>query len=58
MPETQTQAEMQPPAKPPRVATGFDDEIEDLGDRIAALTPAQARQLERYLDVLNQAGGS
>lgn len=38
------------PHKPPPVATGFaGDDIEDLGERIAALEPEQAAELWRYL---------
>lgn len=52
MPETKTQEVLTPPPKNPVVATGFDDEIRDLGDRIAALKPAEADQLNLYLKPL------
>jgi hypothetical protein len=50
MPQTQTKADMQPPSNGPPVATAFwSDEIEKLGDQIAALSADQARQLSAYL---------
>jgi len=41
-----------PPTKPPAVATGLaePDELQRLAERIAALTPAQAAELSRYLE--------
>jgi len=42
-----------PPPKPPEdniVASGFPDDIRDIGDRIAALSSDQASKLSQYLD--------
>lgn len=48
--QTQIKSDMQPPPGGPPVATAFwSDEIEELGDKIAALTAEQARQLSAYL---------
>lgn len=44
-----TQAIVEPPKNPPRIATNFADYIYDLGDRIAALTLEQAQELSEYL---------
>ena len=45
-----TREEKSPPIKPPAVATGFeDDDIRDLGDRIAKLTLREAKELQQYL---------
>lgn len=50
IPEIAVAANLHPPDKPPLVATGYDDEIERLGEQIAKLTSAQAAELNRYLD--------
>ncbi len=49
----ETQPVLSPPNKPPLVATDqefeFPDDIKELGDSIAALSPNQAKQLDQYL---------
>lgn len=45
---------MKPPKGPGSITTGWpDDDIRDLGDRIAGLTPQQAKELEDYLEYKN-----
>lgn len=48
----QTLVEMQPPRKPPKVATNMEwlDPISEIGDQIAALLPAKAEMLREYLE--------
>jgi hypothetical protein len=54
----QTQLASPPPMPPSKIALGFeDDEIRELGDRIAALSPVEARELSEYLRVLGVDGG-
>jgi hypothetical protein len=52
--QLETKSEMQPPAKPPLVATGtdFPDDITEIGDKIAALSPEKAAMLKRYLVII------
>jgi len=45
----ETQVIQAPPPKNPRIVTGFDDYIQDLGDRIVALAPKEAKELKDYL---------
>lgn len=51
MTETEdTMSKMQPPRKPPAVATGYEsDDIQDIAEKIARLTGSNARELEMYL---------
>ena len=50
--ELQTHAAMQPPKTGMPVAVGFEgDDIEEIGDKIAALKPPEADQLRRYLEL-------
>lgn len=45
-----TMSEMQPPSKPPAVATGYEsDDIQDIAEKIASLTGMEAKELEMYL---------
>lgn len=47
---TATQSDMRIPPNPPLVGQTFPgDEIEEIGDQIAALTPQEARILNGYL---------
>ena len=49
---TQTQPSLSPPPPSPPVATAApwpDDELRELGDRIAGLTIDEARELSEYL---------
>jgi hypothetical protein len=46
----ETQVIKSPPPKAPKVGLQFEDDyIRELGDRIAALTPEEAKELEAYL---------
>jgi hypothetical protein len=41
---------MQPPVKPPIVATGYEsDDIQELAEKMARLTGSDAKELEMYL---------
>ena len=48
-PETQTQMEKPPPGGVVIAAAFEGDEIEELGERLAALSPEQAKELHQYL---------
>lgn len=50
MTETLTQSDRSPPNYPPSIATAFPDEIEELGNRIAALTQKQRNELADYIN--------
>ena len=49
MAETKTGIESPPPPTTLTVAADYDGHIRELGDRIMALTPAQARELWSYI---------
>ena len=50
-----TQSQFGPPHVPTNVATGFaDDEIRELGDKIADLTPSEAKNLMQYIRETHQ----
>ena len=51
---TNTQSSKQPPSNTIATATGF-GEIEELGDRIAALRTEEARELMDYFTILKGA---
>lgn len=47
-----TLVDMEPPRWPPRIATGYDfpdDDVAEIGDRIAALSADDAQRLGEYL---------
>ena len=44
-----TQVEVPPPKNPPKIATGYSDNIRDLGDKIAALSLEDTKELSEYL---------
>ena len=47
---SQPQLIADPPKPPAKIALGFeDDEIRELGDKIAALSPEKARELNEHL---------
>ena len=50
--DIETQTAMQPPKQPPnkKIATGFPDDIREIGERIANLTLLQAKELFDYLN--------
>jgi hypothetical protein len=50
----ETNFDLSPPSPPTLVATGFaDDDIRDLGDRIANLTLLEARDLANYIEEIH-----
>ena len=51
-PELQTQMEQSPPGGVLIGAAFESDEIEELGERIAVLRPAQAKELHQYMSLL------
>jgi len=56
MPELQT---VMPPPKPPKnptLATGFPDDIRELGDSIANLSVREAKELSLYLETEHKIG--
>jgi hypothetical protein len=53
MPETQVQSDGKPPTKV-KTGCGFaDDDVRELGDRIAGLSREKARDLWNYLETLS-----
>jgi hypothetical protein len=56
--QTQTQMDRSPPGGVVTAAAFEGDEIEELGERIARLTPSQARRLREYVNSILDTGAT